>query len=46
MSRVFVIGIPAGMLSAIMVPRKGHQVELFEKNEKLGKSFIHRKGKM
>jgi predicted Rossmann fold flavoprotein len=47
MSRVFVIGGgPAGMLSAIMAARKGHQVELFEKNEKLGKKlYITGKGR-
>ena len=47
MSRVFVIGGGAsGMLAAIAAARNGHKVELFEKNEKLGKKlYITGKGR-
>lgn len=41
MSRVAVIGGgAAGMLAAIAAAEHGHQVQLFEKNEKLGKKYI------
>ena len=44
--KVAVIGGGAsGMMSATMIARKGHEVTLFEKNEKLGKNNLyHRKG--
>ena len=47
MSRVAVIGGgAAGMLAAIAAAEHGHQVQLFEKNEKLGKKiYITRKGR-
>jgi len=47
MSKVFVIGGGAsGMLAAIIAARNGHIVELFEKNEKLGKKlYITGKGR-
>lgn len=47
MSKVFVIGGgPSGMLAAIIAARKGHEVEIFEKNEKLGKKlYITGKGR-
>lgn len=47
MSKVFVIGGGAsGMLAAIVAARNGHMVELFEKNEKLGKKlYITGKGR-
>lgn len=47
MSRVVVIGGgAAGMFAAITAAKKGHQVELFEKNEKLGKKiYITGKGR-
>ncbi len=47
MSKVLVVGGgAAGMLSAIIAARSGHQVVLFEKNEKLGKKlFITGKGR-
>lgn len=47
MSKVFVIGGGAsGMLAAIAAARNGHTVELFEKNEKLGKKlYITGKGR-
>lgn len=47
MSKVFVIGGGAsGMLAAIVAARNGHTVELFEKNEKLGKKlYITGKGR-
>lgn len=45
--RVCVIGGGAsGMMSATMIARKGHEVTLFEKNEKLGKKiYITGKGR-
>ena len=45
--KVCVIGGGAsGMMSAIMIARKGHEVTLFEKNEKLGKKiYITGKGR-
>lgn len=45
--KVCVIGGGAsGMMSAIMIARKGHDVSLFEKNEKLGKKiYITGKGR-
>ena len=47
MSRVAVIGGgAAGMLAAIAAAEHGHQVQLFEKNEKLGKKiYITGKGR-
>lgn len=47
MSKVFVIGGGAsGMLTAIVAARNGHKVEIFEKNEKLGKKlYITGKGR-
>lgn len=47
MSKVIVIGGgPAGMFAAIHAAKNGHQVTLFEKNEKLGKKlFITGKGR-
>ena len=33
-------GCAAGMMAAIMAARNGHKVQLFEKNEKLGKNYI------
>ncbi|NLZ82857.1 MAG: aminoacetone oxidase family FAD-binding enzyme, partial [Clostridiales bacterium] len=47
MSKVFVIGGGAsGMLAAIVAARNGHKVEIFEKNEKLGKKlYITGKGR-
>lgn len=39
-------GGAAGMMAAVMIARKGHQVVLFEKNEKLGKKiYITGKGR-
>ncbi len=47
MSKVVIIGGgAAGMLSAIFIARNGHHVEIFEKNEKLGKKlYITGKGR-
>ena len=47
MSRVIVIGGgAAGMMAAVAAAQKGHQVLLFEKNEKLGKKiYITGKGR-
>ena len=47
MSKVIVIGGgAAGAVAAIFAARNGHQVELFEKNEKIGKKlFITGKGR-
>ena len=47
MSKVLVIGGgAAGMFAAITAARCGHQVFLYEKNEKLGKKlFITGKGR-
>ena len=47
MSKVLVIGGGAsGMLAAIVAARNGHNVDLFEKNEKLGKKlYITGKGR-
>lgn len=47
MSKVAIIGGgPAGMIAGIMAARNGHEVHLFEKNEKLGKKlFITGKGR-
>lgn len=47
MSKVVVIGGgAAGMMAALFAGRNGHQVQLFEKNEKLGKKlFITGKGR-
>lgn len=47
MKRVAVIGGgAAGMMAAIVAARKGHKVQLFEKNEKLGKKvYITGKGR-
>jgi predicted Rossmann fold flavoprotein len=47
MSRVGVVGGgPAGMMAAIRAAEDGHEVHLFEKNEKLGKKlFITGKGR-
>ena len=47
MSRVGVVGGgPAGMMAAIYAAKNGHEVHLFEKNEKLGKKlFITGKGR-
>ncbi|MCL2864607.1 MAG: NAD(P)/FAD-dependent oxidoreductase [Lachnospiraceae bacterium] len=47
MRKVSIIGGGAsGMMSAILAGRAGHQVQLFEKNEKLGKKiFISGKGR-
>ena len=47
MSRVLVAGGgAAGMFAAITAARNGHDVSLFEKNEKLGKKlFITGKGR-
>ena len=47
MSRVIVIGGgPAGMLASIMAARAGHQVSVYEKNEKCGKKlYITGKGR-
>ena len=47
MSKVLVVGGgAAGMFAAIMAARNGHQVQLYEKNEKLGKKlFITGKGR-
>ena len=39
-------GGAAGMMAAIMAARNGHKVQLFEKNEKLGKKlYITGKGR-
>lgn len=47
MSKVIVVGGgPSGMLSAIFAARKGNEVNLYEKNEKLGKKlYITGKGR-
>ena len=47
MSKVIVIGGgAAGTVAAIFAARNGHRVELFEKNEKIGKKlFITGKGR-
>lgn len=47
MKKVFVVGGgPAGMMAAIQSAKRGNQVVLFEKNEKLGKKlFITGKGR-
>ena len=47
MSKVIVIGGgAAGAVAAIFAARNGHRVELFEKNEKIGKKlFITGKGR-
>lgn len=47
MSKVAVIGGgPAGMMAAVSAAQKGHEVSLFEKNEKLGrKLYITGKGR-
>ena len=47
MSKIGVIGGgPAGMMAAIVAARNGHEVHLFEKNEKLGKKlYITGKGR-
>lgn len=47
MSKVFVVGGGAsGMMAAIIAARNGHQVILYEKNEKLGKKlYITGKGR-
>lgn len=47
MSKVLVVGGgPAGMIAAIYAARAGHEVVLFEKNEKLGKKlYITGKGR-
>ena len=43
MSRILIAGGgAAGMMAAVFAARNGNQVELFEKNEKLGKSFLLR----
>ena len=46
MSRVLIVGGgAAGMLAAVIAARNGHKVEIFEKNEKLGKKvYITGKG--
>ncbi|MGC4019729.1 MAG: NAD(P)/FAD-dependent oxidoreductase [Muricomes sp.] len=47
MSRVFIIGGgAAGMMAGIFAARSGHEVHIYEKNEKLGKKlFITGKGR-
>lgn len=47
MSRVLIVGGGAsGMLAAVFAARKGHSVQVFEKNEKLGKKvYITGKGR-
>ena len=47
MSKVAVVGGgPAGMMAAIAAAESGHEVTLFEKNEKLGKKlFLTGKGR-
>ncbi len=47
MSRVLIVGGgAAGMLAAVIAARNGHKVEIFEKNEKLGKKvYITGKGR-
>uniref|UniRef100_UPI00286F54E6 aminoacetone oxidase family FAD-binding enzyme n=1 Tax=Anaerosporobacter sp. TaxID=1872529 RepID=UPI00286F54E6 len=47
MSKVFIVGGgAAGMLAAIYAARNGHQVTIYEKNEKLGKKlYITGKGR-
>ncbi|SES92084.1 BaiN/RdsA family NAD(P)/FAD-dependent oxidoreductase [[Clostridium] polysaccharolyticum] len=47
MSKIIVVGGgPAGMLASIFAARNGHNVELYEKNDKLGKKlFITGKGR-
>lgn len=47
MSKVFVVGGgAAGMLASVFAARNGHEVHLFEKNEKLGKKlYITGKGR-
>ncbi|MFP4698155.1 MAG: NAD(P)/FAD-dependent oxidoreductase [Eubacteriales bacterium] len=47
MKKVLIIGGgPAGMMAAIIAARNGHQVEIYEKNKKLGKKlFITGKGR-
>ena len=41
MSRVLVIGGgAAGMMSAIIAARNGHEVHLYEKNEKLDRKSV------
>ena len=47
MGRVYVIGGGAsGMIAAIVAAQNGHEVHLFEKNEKLGKKlYITGKGR-
>ena len=43
---VIIGGGAAGMMCATMIARKGHEVTLFEKNEKLGKKiYITGKGR-
>ena len=47
MSRIAVIGGgPGGMMAAVAAVEKGHQVDLFDSNEKLGKKlYITGKGR-
>ena len=47
MAKILIIGGgAAGMAAAVFLGRKGHQVHVFEKNEKLGKKlFITGKGR-
>ena len=41
MSKVLIIGGgAAGMMAAAFAAKNGNRVEVFEKNEKLGKSFL------
>lgn len=44
MAKILIIGGgAAGMAAAVFLGEKNHQVHLFEKNEKLGKTVYYRK---
>lgn len=41
MAKLLIVGGgAAGMMAAVHAARNGHQVHLYEKNEKLGKKYI------